>query len=44
MRSVPNRQVWEWYVEYLGQTLFSQRKEAYAMVGGAQQKSAERVS
>jgi hypothetical protein len=42
MRSVPTREVWEWCVEYLGQTLFSQRKEAYAMAGKAQQKSAER--
>lgn len=33
MRSVPTRKVREWCAERLGQTLFSQRKEAFAMVG-----------
>ena len=36
MRSVPTKTVWEWCVKNLGQTLCSQRKEAFATVGIAQ--------
>jgi hypothetical protein len=43
MRAVPTRAVIDWCREHLGQTLFSQRKEAFAMAGIAQQKSAEIV-
>ena len=38
MRRVPTKEVWAWCTEKLGQTLFSQRKEAFAMVQMAQQK------
>ena len=44
MRHVPTKEVWEWCKEKLGQTLFSQRKEAFAMAQMAQQKSAEPIS
>jgi hypothetical protein len=41
MRAVPTREVRAWCAEHLGQTLFSQRKEAFALAGAAQQKSTE---
>jgi hypothetical protein len=41
MRRVPTAAVWQWCAEHLGQTLFSKRKEAFAMARTAQQKSAE---
>ena len=44
MHRVPTAKVWEWCAENLGQTLFSKRKEAYAMAREAQQKSAEQSS
>jgi hypothetical protein len=43
MRAVPTKQIKDWCAEHLGQTLFSQRKAAFAMVGAAQQKPAERT-
>jgi hypothetical protein len=43
MRRVPTKEVWEWCTEKLGQTLFSQRKEAFAMAQMAQQKSPEPI-
>jgi hypothetical protein len=41
MRAIPTRGVETWCAEHLGQTLFSQRKEAFALAGAAQQKSTE---
>ena len=41
MRAVPTREVIAWCAEHLGQTLFSQRKEAFALAGAAQQKLTE---
>lgn len=41
MHRVPTAKVWEWCAENLGQTLFSKRKEAFAMAREAQQNSAE---
>lgn len=44
MRLVPTAAVWQWCTDHLGQTLFSKRKEAFAMARAAQQKSAESVT
>jgi hypothetical protein len=44
MRAVPTATVINWCAEHIGQTLFSQRKEAFAMARIAQQKPAERIS
>jgi hypothetical protein len=44
MRRVPTAAVSRWCAEHLGQTLFSKRKEAFAMARAAQQKSAELVT
>ena len=41
MRAVPTREVINWCPEQIGQTLFSQTKEAFAIDGTAQQKPAE---
>jgi hypothetical protein len=41
MRAVPTRAVIDWCREHIGQTLFSQRKEVFAMAGTAQQKLSE---
>jgi len=38
---VPTRAVIDWCREHIGPTLFSQRKEAFAIAGTAQQKLAE---
>ena len=43
MHRVPTAKVWEWCAENLGQTLFSKRKEAFAMAREAQQKRAEPI-
>jgi hypothetical protein len=43
MHRVPTAKVWEWCAENLGQTLFSKRREAFAMARKAQQKSAEPI-
>jgi len=43
MGAVPTEEVISWCAEHIGQTLFSQRKEAFAMAGTAQQKPAERI-
>ena len=44
MHRVSTINVRGWSVEHLGQTLFSKRKEAFAMAREAQQKSAEPIS
>jgi hypothetical protein len=44
MRRVTTAAVWQWCAEHLGPTLFSKRKEAFAMARAAQQKSAELVT
>jgi hypothetical protein len=44
MGRVPTKKVWEWCAAHLGQTLFSKRKEAFALAREAQQKSAETIS
>ena len=44
MCRVPTKKAWGWCAKHLGQTLFSKRKEAFAMARGAQQKSAELIS
>jgi hypothetical protein len=44
MRRVPTAAVRQWCADHLGQTLFSKRKEAFAMARSAQQKSAELVT
>ncbi|HEU5115155.1 MAG TPA: hypothetical protein VFT74_00615, partial [Isosphaeraceae bacterium] len=44
MCRVPTTAVWQWCAEHLGQTLFSKRKEAFAMARTAQQKYAELVT
>jgi hypothetical protein len=44
MRAVPTKQVSDWCAEHLGQTLFSQRKEAFARAGTAQQKLTEPIT
>jgi hypothetical protein len=41
MRAVPTQQVRDWCASHLGQTLFSQRKEAFALAGAAQQNPTE---
>lgn len=41
MHAVPTRAVIDWCREHIGPTLFSQRKEAFAIAGTAQQKLAE---
>jgi hypothetical protein len=41
LRAVPTRAVIDWCREHLGRTLFSQRKEVFAIAGTAQQKLAE---
>jgi hypothetical protein len=41
MEAVPTRRVRDWCAEHLGQTLFSRRKNAFAMAGAAQQISTE---
>jgi hypothetical protein len=43
MRAVPTARIKEWCAQHLGQTLFSQRKEAFAMAGTAQQKLTEPI-
>jgi hypothetical protein len=43
MRAVPTRAVRDWCAEHLKQTLFSQRKEAFAQARTAQQKMAEKM-
>jgi hypothetical protein len=43
MRAVPTRQIKDWCAEHLGQTLFSQRKEAFDIARTAQQKPAEAI-
>jgi hypothetical protein len=43
MRAAPTKEVISWCAEHIGQTLFSQRKEAFAMAGTAQQKPAELI-
>ena len=43
MRAVPTKQIKDWCAEHLGQTLFSQRKEAFDMARTAQQKPAEAI-
>jgi hypothetical protein len=44
MAAVPTGKVKEWCAKHLGQTLFSQRKEAYAVARIAQQNLAEPIS
>jgi hypothetical protein len=44
MRAVPTKQIKDWCAEHIGQTLFSQRKEAFDMARTAQQKLAEATS
>jgi hypothetical protein len=44
MRRVPTAAVWQWCAEHLGPTLFSKRKEAFAMARAAQQKSTELIA
>lgn len=44
MRRVSTKDVWEWCRASLGQTLFSQRKEAFAMAQLAQRKPVEITS
>lgn len=41
MRAVPTRDVIDWCAKHIGQTLFSRRKEAFALAGAAQQNSTE---
>jgi hypothetical protein len=41
MRAVPTAEVTNWCREHIGQTLFSQRKEAFAIAGAAQRKPTE---
>jgi hypothetical protein len=41
MRAVATSGIKDWCVKHLGQTLFSQRKEAFAIAANAQQKPAE---
>jgi hypothetical protein len=41
MRAVPTQAVIDWCAKHIGQTLFSRRKEAFAMAGAAQQNSTE---
>lgn len=41
LRAVPTRAVIDWCREHIGQTLFSQRKEIFAIAGTAQQKLPE---
>jgi hypothetical protein len=41
MSRVPTKAVRDWCAEHLGKTLFSKRKEAFAMARGAQQKLAD---
>ena len=43
MRAVATSGIKEWCAENLGQTLFSQRKEAFAIAATAQQKPAEQT-
>jgi hypothetical protein len=43
MRAVPTKQTKDWCAEQIGQTLFSQRKEAFAMAKTAQQKLTEPI-
>ncbi len=44
MAAVPTASVKEWCAKHLGQTLFSQRKEAYGAARIAQQNVAESIS
>jgi len=44
MRAVPTKEVISWCAKHIGQTLFSQRKEVFAMACTAQQKPAEPIS
>jgi hypothetical protein len=44
MRAVPTKDVFNWCAQHLGQTLFSQRKQLFAMAATAQQKCTEPYS